>query len=121
MKDSKVKLSTVGKGRAEAVFQREMTKVLENISDPAADPTKKRSITLTIELTPDKNNIPGQTFAVNTTVSGKSALAPFKAVSDTIYIDQGAEGEAQAFNSDPKEASTLDAVRAAQNEIQGVS
>lgn len=111
--ENKAKLTTIGRGRAEAVFQRELTRVVENLFDKATDPTKKRSITLVIDFVPDKDNIPGETFRVNTSVSARSSLAPYKSVTDTVFLSEGAEGQIEATTTDPKEENVISSVLAA--------
>lgn len=48
-------LSKIDDGAVQEKFAHEMEKVLENILDRNTDPTKKRSVTLTIDIIPNKD------------------------------------------------------------------
>lgn len=48
-------LSKIDDGAVQEKFAHEMEKVLENILDRNTDPTKKRSVTLTIDILPNKD------------------------------------------------------------------
>ena len=53
------KLEDINSGALEEIFQREMSRVIANIADPATDARAKRAITLTIEMQPsdDRSNL----------------------------------------------------------------
>lgn len=48
-------LSKIDDGAVQEKFAHEMEKALENILDRNTDPTKKRSVTITIDIIPNKN------------------------------------------------------------------
>lgn len=62
----------------------EMSRVLDNILDVNTDPTKKRKVTLTLELKPDDERT---TIAVS--VTAKSTLAPTNPVVTSLYVADG--------------------------------
>ncbi len=66
----------------------EVTRVIDNILDANTDPTKKRKITLTIELKPSDDR---QIITLEATA--KSALAPTKPVGTTLAITADRNGE----------------------------
>jgi len=59
----------------------EMSRLIDNITDPNTDPCAKRKITITLELKPDAER---QTVAVACSV--KSTLAPTYPVATMLYI-----------------------------------
>lgn len=48
-------LSKIDDGAVQGKFAHEMEKVLENILDRNTDPTKKRSVTITVDIIPNKD------------------------------------------------------------------
>lgn len=54
MRLNNVKLSELGQGALQELFESELEKVIENINDINTDPTKKRKITMTIDIKSDK-------------------------------------------------------------------
>ncbi|MBX9115942.1 hypothetical protein HCG83_06410 [Enterococcus casseliflavus] len=48
-------LSKIDGGAVQEKFAHEMEKALENILDRNTDPTKKRSVTITVDLIPNKD------------------------------------------------------------------
>lgn len=74
----------------------EMAKVIENIQDVNTSPTKKRTLTLTVEFTPDTER---QQISVN--VVAKSKLEPTNPVTTTLFLT--GEGEdAAAYEMVPQ-------------------
>lgn len=59
----------------------EMSRVLDNILDVNTHPTKKRKVTITVELQPDDER---RTIAVS--VTAKSTLAPTNPVVTSLYV-----------------------------------
>lgn len=59
----------------------EMGHVIDNILDPNTNPTKKRKMVLTLELTPDSER---RTIQVSCTA--KSTLCPTNPVSTSLYV-----------------------------------
>ena len=66
----------------------EMSKVIDNILDPNTKADKKRTLTITIELTPDTER---QNLRILTTV--KSKLEPTNPISTALYITGDEHGE----------------------------
>ncbi|EOH96356.1 hypothetical protein [Enterococcus pallens] len=54
MENIDLNLSTLNGGALQEKFEYEMKNVMENILDKNTDPTKKRSVTLKIDMIPDK-------------------------------------------------------------------
>ncbi|WP_324173578.1 hypothetical protein [Staphylococcus pseudintermedius] len=54
MRLNNVKLSELGQGALQELFESELEKVIENINDINTDPTKKRKITMTIDIKSDE-------------------------------------------------------------------
>ncbi|EGQ3138957.1 TPA: hypothetical protein K8036_001689 [Staphylococcus pseudintermedius] len=54
MRLNNVKLSELGEGALQELFESELEKVIENINDINTDPTKKRKITMTIDIKSDE-------------------------------------------------------------------
>ncbi|EJO7204191.1 hypothetical protein NRV23_000044 [Staphylococcus pseudintermedius] len=54
MRLNNLKLSELGHGAVQELFESELEKVIENINDINTDPTKKRKITMTIDIKSDK-------------------------------------------------------------------
>lgn len=54
MENIDLNLSTLNEGALQEKFEYEMQNVMENILDKNTDPTKKRSVTLKIDVIPDK-------------------------------------------------------------------
>lgn len=87
----------MAKGAIMEQFDVEVGKVIGNILDPNTEPSKKRSITLTVEFTPsaDRQN-------VTVTANAKSKLLPNNAVKTALYIGADANsGEVQAYELVP--------------------
>ena len=59
----------------------EMSKIIDNILDPNTNATKQRTLTVTIEITPDSES---QSLRVHTTT--KSKLEPTNPVATALYI-----------------------------------
>lgn len=66
----------------------EVARVIDNILDANTDPTKKRKITLTIELKPSDDR-----QIITLEAAAKSALAPTKPVGTTLAITADRNGE----------------------------
>lgn len=74
----------------------EMAKVIENIQDVNTAPTKKRTLTLTVEFTPDAER---QQIMVN--VVAKSKLEPTNPVTTSLFLTGEGE-EATAYEMVPQ-------------------
>ncbi|WP_445448788.1 hypothetical protein [Enterococcus faecalis] len=55
MKNINLNLAEINEGAMQEQFDHEMEQVMENILDLNTDPTKKRLVTLTVEVVADKN------------------------------------------------------------------
>lgn len=55
MKLKNMKLSQIGQGALQELFENELEKVIDNINDINTEPTKKRKITLTVEIKSDES------------------------------------------------------------------
>lgn len=59
----------------------EMGHVIDNILDPNTNPTKKRKMVLTLELTPDSER-----RTIHVACTAKSTLCPTNPVSTSLYV-----------------------------------
>lgn len=75
----------------------EMAKIIDNIMDVNTKSTGKRTLTLSIEFTPDDDR---QMIAVKTTV--KSKLEPTNPVSTSLYVGGDENGEVQVYEMVPQ-------------------
>lgn len=69
----------------------ETAKIVSNILDPNTAPTKKRTMTLTIEFTPSADR-----EKVSIKAIAKSKLEPNNAIETAIYVGTDGKGEAMA-------------------------
>lgn len=75
----------------------EMSKILDNINDVNTKPTKKRTLTITVEFTPDEDR---RNIIVNTVV--KSKLEPTNAIRTSLYVTEDEQGEALIAEMTPQ-------------------
>lgn len=75
----------------------EMSKIIDNITDPNTRADKKRTLTISIEIMPDSER---QNLHITTTV--KSKLEPTNPVSTTLYITPDSNGEAMVVEMTPQ-------------------
>lgn len=87
----------MAKGGIEERADYEMAKIMENILDPNTNPTKKRTLTLVVELTPDNDR-----RQITVKVTAKSKLEPTNPVSTSLYITGDANGEVVAVEMVPQ-------------------
>ena len=78
--DKKSILEMAG-GKIREMVDREMGKLLDNITDEGTAPGKKRKLTLTVELKPDQNR---RLIAV--AVNCKTALAPVCGIGTSLVV-----------------------------------
>ena len=76
-----VKLSNIGGGVLDEIFQEEWEKILNNISDPNRPPLAKRKLTISITLQPNENR-----QAASISVDIKPTLAPVVSYKSIISI-----------------------------------
>jgi hypothetical protein len=81
----------------------EMAKVIDNILDQNTNPTKKRTVTLTIGLTPDSER-----QQVSISVVAKSKLEPTNPVSTALYITGDKDGAVTAVEMVPQIPGQMD-------------
>lgn len=74
----------------------EVTKIIENISDPNTKPTEKRKLTLTLEFLPDDSR---QNIGLR--VVAKSALAPTSPIVTSLFMCDDNEGGKMAYELTP--------------------
>ena len=78
---TKIDFNSFADGAAAEKLNREIQRVLENIDDPNTDHKAKRTVTMTLTLTGDKNR-----EVISTDVQVKSKLAPTMAVGSTLIL-----------------------------------
>lgn len=83
-----VDLNNFADGGLAEKFNDELQKVLENIADPNTDPTKVRSVTVTVSLKGDKKR-----ELANTTIRATSKLAPYEDIETQIIMDRDSKGK----------------------------
>ena len=88
--DKKSILEMAG-GQIQEMVDREMGKLMDNITDEGAAPEAKRKLTLTVELKPDENR---RVIAV--AVNCKTALAPACGVGTALVISADDFGQTVA-------------------------
>ncbi|WP_440894944.1 replication terminator protein [Amphibacillus sp. Q70] len=86
-----VDLNDFADGALAEQFNHELQKVLENISDPNTDPTKKRKISINLTLQSDE-----RLQLTDVVVEVKSAVAPRNAVSSSLILDKDEKGKTTA-------------------------
>ena len=87
MHDEKLTLATICGGAVQEKMNRALEKVARNILDPNMDPNKTRSVTLKIELRPDKED--PEDVEVSATVT--MALAAETGVSTRFFVNRDLE------------------------------
>jgi hypothetical protein len=81
----------------------EMARIIENILDPNTAATKKRTVTLTLEILPDAER---QNLSMKCTA--KSKLEPTNPVSTTLYITTDESGGMAVVELTPQIPGQLD-------------
>jgi hypothetical protein len=94
MEWKKLTLANIANGVAPELFERELSKVLENVADPNTKSDAVRSITLQVKILPDPNK-EGAVISV----FASSKLAPVKqAIGTTHFGKNGGKFEAYTQN-----------------------
>ncbi len=93
----KVSLATLNGGAVTDLFNAELEKILENIEDENTQPTAVRSVSIKVEIKPDKTRRTG-----TTRLSVSSKLASVKPQESLLYFDSDA-GELAAFEDNPRQ------------------
>lgn len=81
-------ISKIANGGAQVKLDRALKQVAKNILDPNTEPQKKRSVTLKINITPNK-----QRDAANITLDIKTTLAPEEGVNTTMLLGRDVKGQ----------------------------
>ena len=75
----------------------EMSRIIDNILDANTNPTKKCTLALTIDLTPDSER-----RNIRVTAIAKSKLEPTNPVATSLYLTSGEGGEMVAVEMTPQ-------------------
>lgn len=84
-----IDLNSVANGALLEMTNLELQKVFENIADVNTKATNKRSITIQLDFTPDK-----QRSVISTDINVRSKLAGRAATSTNFLVGEGANGKA---------------------------
>lgn len=98
---TELSLETLGRGGAMELFNRELGRVLENISDVNTDPKATRSVSIELTIKPGEDRESG---AVKVVVKAK--FAPPRPLASVMYIGEK-DGKAVAVTYDPKQTDLL--------------
>lgn len=93
----KQSIMDMAKGAFKERIDYEMAKIMDNILDVNTNPTKKRKLTVSIELIPDETR---SQIQVKTTA--KSTLEPTVPISTSLYITGDTNGEVTAIELTPQ-------------------
>ncbi|NCD04922.1 MAG: hypothetical protein EOL97_02275 [Spirochaetia bacterium] len=99
------KIGDIGSGVIEEQFNRSLSKVLENIEDPATEATNTRKITLGITFKPTKDR-----GLAEVEIKCSEALAPVKSDKVSVLIDRDVSGELIIKTKEPETQLILDIV-----------
>ncbi|MCM2675598.1 replication terminator protein [Alkalicoccobacillus plakortidis] len=85
---SGIDLNNFADGGLAEKFNDELQKVLENMADPNTDPTKVRSITLSVSLKGDKKR-----EVADVSVRATSKLQPYEDLETKLIMDRDSKGK----------------------------
>ena len=94
---------SMARGAIEERADYEMAKIIDNILDPNTSPSKKRELTIKIEITPDSDR---QNLYLKCTA--KSKLEPTNPVSSSLYISNGESGARRIVEYTPQIPGQID-------------
>lgn len=97
-----VTLDTIGSGALVELFDAELARVLENITDPNTEAKTRRTITVKVSFAPNENR---DLADVNLTCSSK--LAGIKTVGTRLYVGK-TRGKLVAVENDPRQTALFD-------------
>lgn len=97
-----VTLDSIAGGALVELFQAELSRVLDNITDINTDPAQKRTITITVEMKASTKR-----DAVETVVKCNSKLAGIMAVKTQLFVGKQS-GKLVAVENDPRQGALLD-------------
>jgi hypothetical protein len=92
----KVKLGELRGGALVDYFDEQFSRVLANIADENTAPTAKRTITLKMEIVPDKKR---RTAEVR--IHANAGLAPLRPAESLFFFDHDETGRFTAYEDDP--------------------
>lgn len=108
------KISDLNKGSMDEIFAKSLKQLLDNIADASTEATAKRSIVLTIEITPTDDR-----EQATTTIKSKVNLAPIKDDSGSMGLGLDADGKPFAEVKDVEETQNdFDALLKSQEQKQ---
>lgn len=84
-------LSDLMDGSVEERFNEELAKVWQNVYDPMTSPTKARTVTLKVKITPNERR-----DSCDFRVSVNSSLAPHEDLTQTVMLEYKADGTVTA-------------------------
>lgn len=93
-----VDLQSLNNGALQDLFSEELEKVLENIADPNTGPEATRSITLKVDIKPQKDRL-----SAVTKVSVTSKMAPSQPHVSFVHFDHDGAGNLFALTANPKQ------------------
>lgn len=97
-----VTLDTLGGGALAELFSEDLARVLANINDPNTDEKAKRSITMTVTFTPNKDR-----DQADISIFCSAKLAGIPKVSSQVFIGRQA-GKLVAVEHNPKQSDLFD-------------
>jgi len=92
----KIDLKTIQGGAVLDLFDEELKKVLRNIEDENTVANSSRSITIKIDIKPDKTRRTGEVK-----IQTSSTLAKVKPTESFLFFDRNEEGELVALSDEP--------------------
>lgn len=88
MPTPEINLDTFADGALKERANESIRKVLANIADPNTDPSKKRSVTITLHFSGNE-----QRNLANVDIESKEKLVPARSVGTSVLIDQDGDGQ----------------------------
>lgn len=113
MLEEMVSLANLGGGAAIERFDHELSRILENISDPNTDPKAVREITLKVKIKPTQDRSAGPVE-----ISCTSKLAPVATFPAMLYIQKDRSGRVRAFEHNPGQTSLFEDVDMETGEVR---
>jgi hypothetical protein len=92
----KIELATFQSGAISDLFGMEFARVLANIHDPNTVPNKARTITIKMEIKPDKTRRNAEVK-----VHSSSSLAAIRPTESFMFFDRDDKGKISAYEDDP--------------------
>jgi hypothetical protein len=92
----KIDFSEMRQGALVDYFNEQFSRVLDNIADENTLPAAKRTITLRVEIVPDRKRRTAQVR-----IHANAGLAPVSPVETMLFFDHDKEGRFTAYEDDP--------------------